>query len=141
MDATVALDGFYSNNERVIDDRTEMAQDRFPNITTSVSGIGQEDWTMFKKAAKIRGMTYREAMEHAVSDLIADIRSNRDIVWQPTRSAPSKPIKIHDDTRQDVCRLVDRVGYRQNVIFLTAMRRWCDGKTWSRKDISSDQSE
>jgi hypothetical protein len=38
-----------------------------------------------------------------------------------------------------VRKLVDKVGYRQNVIILTAMLRWINNtKTWNRGDIAED---
>ena len=126
MDGTVALTDISGNNEELITLRIPMPQKRWPHITTSVSGISPEDWEMFKDAAIDRNMSYREAMEHAIADLIADIRSGKEIDWQPSRSAPSKPIKIHAETVDQVRDLCDRIGYRQNVIFGTAMMRWIE---------------
>jgi hypothetical protein len=116
-----------------------MPQDRWPIITTSVSGISADDWSLFKQTAKQRNFKYQQAMERAVAELVADIRSNRDIVWEPSRPARSRPIKIHSDTIDEVRKLVDKVGYRQNVIILTAMLRWINNtKSWNKSDISGD---
>lgn len=116
-----------------------MSQDRWPHITTSVSGISAEDWDLFKKTARKRGLSYREAMERAVAELIADIRSGREIYWYPCRKAASRPIKIHNDTLEDIRSLVenDKIGYRQNVIFLTAMIRWAENPKVSSKPGAS----
>jgi hypothetical protein len=130
MDATVAPSRDNSNNERVITRRAGMAQDRWPHITTSVSGISAKDWELFKRTANRRGLTYQRAMERAVAQLIADLRNKQEIVWEPSRPAKSRPIKLHHITRDQVRELAEQINYRQNVIFLTAMMRWCenDGK-------------
>jgi hypothetical protein len=143
MEGVVAPTVICGNNERVKTYGTEMPQDRWPIITTSVSGISADDWTLFKKTAKQRNFKYQQAMEHALAELVADIRSNRDITWEPSRPAKSRPIKIHADTIDEVRKLVDQIGYRQNVIILTAMLRWINNpqstrNTWHRKDISGN---
>lgn len=124
MDGSVVLSDISGNNEELITVGIPMPQKRWPHITTSVSGISPDDWKLFKDTARRHGMPYREAMEHAIADLIADIRSGKEIDWQPSRSAPSKPIKIHAETVDQVRDLVEKIGYRQNVIFGTAMMRW-----------------
>jgi hypothetical protein len=124
MNVNVALLDITGNKGEIITVRTPMPQERWPHITTSISGISAEDWTSFKSTANKRDMTYREAIEHAVADLVADIRSGRSITWRPTRSARSRAIKIHAETVDQVRILADQVGYRQNVIFGTAMHRW-----------------
>lgn len=126
MDGSVALSDISSNNGERITIRTGMPQKRWPHITTSVSGISPEDWKLFKDKADMRNMSYREALECAIFDLIADIKRGRGIDWQPPRSAPSKPIKIHAESVEQVRDLVEKIGYRQNVIIGTAMMRWVD---------------
>ena len=90
MEGVVALTVICGNNERVKTHGTAMPQDRWPIITTSVSGISAEDWTLFKKTAKLRNFKYQQAMERALAELIADIRSKRDITWEPSRPAKSR---------------------------------------------------
>lgn len=143
MDGVVAPTVVCGNNDGGKTYGTAMPQDRWPIITTSVSGISAEDWNLFKKVAKQRHLKYQQAMERALAELVADIRSNRDITWEPSRPAKSRPIKIHEDTINEVRKLVDQVGYRQNVIILTAMLRWINNpqvakNTWNRNDISGD---
>ena len=140
MDGVVAPTVICGNNEWVETYGAAMPQDRWPIITTSVSGISADDWNLFKKAAKQRNFKYQQAMERALAELIADIRSKREITWEPSRPAKSKPIKIHADTIEEVRKLVDQVGYRQNVIILTAMLRWVDNpkSSWSKSDIGRD---
>jgi hypothetical protein len=141
MEGVVAPTLVYGNNEGVKTYGTEMPQDRWPIITTSVSGISADDWNLFKRTAKLRHFKYQQAMEHAIAELIADLRSKRDIIWEPSRPAKSRPIKIHSDTIDEVRKLVDQVGYRQNVIILTAMVRWINNpRSWSRSDIEGKVS-
>jgi hypothetical protein len=124
MEGVVAPTVICGNNERVKTYGTEMPQDRWPIITTSVSGISADDWTLFKQTAKKRNLKYQQAMEHALAQLISDIRLKHHITWEPSRPAKSKPIKIHSDTINAVRELAEKFDYRQNVIILTAMRRW-----------------
>lgn len=101
-----------------------MTQDRWPDITTSVSGISRNDWDIFKLAARRRELTYRAAMEHAIGALVADIRAGRKIEWMPARPAAGQSIKLHADTLDQVRELAAKVGYRHNVVIGTAMHRW-----------------
>src|SRR4051794_20877685 len=94
------------------------------SITTSVSGVSAEDWDAFKDAADQRDVTYRDAMESAIADLAAAVRSGSDIDWRPIKIAPSRPIRIHSDTRAIINTLIEQTGYHQNVIVATAMQRW-----------------
>ncbi len=136
MDGDVALVSICGNNERVITRRTKMAQDRWPHKTTSVSGISAEIWDIFKITATRKGLNYREAMERAIAELKADIRSGKQIAWEPSRSAPSRPIKIHEATQREVRELSNQIGYRQNVVFITAMLRWVrNQKPLGRTDV------
>ena len=139
MDAGVAPTLDYSNNERVITRGIDMTQDRWPIVTTSVSGVSKDDWDLFKKTAKRRKLNYRQAMERSIAELIADVRSSRDISWEPSRPAKSRPIKIHVDTIEEVRKLADQVGYRQNVIILTAMLRWVSNPKSTRSTPDRDE--
>src|SRR5688500_17408575 len=134
MEGVVAPTVICGNNERVKTYGAAMPQDRWPIITTSVSGISADDWSLFKRTAKQRNFKYQQAMERALAELIADIRSNREITWEPSRPARSRPIKIHADTIEEVRKLVNdpKVGYRQNVIILTAMLRWINNPQSTR---------
>jgi hypothetical protein len=94
------------------------------SITTSVSGISAEDWDLFRTAADQRNVTYRAALESAIAVLESAVRSGSDIDWRPIKIAPSRPIRIHPDTRAIINALIEQTGYHQNVIVATAMQRW-----------------
>jgi hypothetical protein len=99
-------------------------QPRWPDLSTSVSGITPEDWDRFKNRARLDGVKYRDALEMAIVDLAAAIRRGDKIDWQPSRSAPSRAVRMHADTRDLINDLVKESGYKQNVIVGTAMDYW-----------------
>jgi hypothetical protein len=101
-----------------------MSTNRWPVITTSVSGIDREIWTQFKRQAGCRGMTHREAAEDAINRLSASHAAREPIEWQPVRGALSHSIRTHEAVWRKVLDMVDASGYRQNVVVLTALKRW-----------------
>lgn len=101
-----------------------MAQARWPSISTSVSGISPEDWDLFKAKARRDKVQYGTALEQAIADLATAARRGDDVDWQPVKIAPSKGIRIHADTWNEVNKLVEEFGYKQNVVFATALHMW-----------------
>jgi hypothetical protein len=101
-----------------------MPQDRWPIVTTSVSGIPEEVWHAFRRAAETKGLSYQDAIDQAVRSLEAEVRSGRAIAWKPPRTAPSQPIKMHSDVRDLIWSLADRYDFKQNVVVMTAITDW-----------------
>src|SRR3954454_1143856 len=75
-------------------------QSRWPLVTTSVSGIGPEIWESFRKRADATGVTYREAIEAAIHDLITDVQEDRQIIWYPPQPGGPFPFQIHEKVRE-----------------------------------------
>ena len=124
MDVTIAQNAAGGDNEGIVLNRDTMPQLRWPNITTSVSGIAAEDWDAFKARAKREKLPYKEALEQAIRDLADAARRGEDVDWQPVKVAPSRPVKMHDDIRNLINELVEEFSYKQNVVVATAMNRW-----------------
>lgn len=103
-----------------------MAKNRWPIITTSVSGIDREMWGEFKRTAERRGLTHREAAESAINQLSADVAAKTPVDWIPVRGALSHSIRAHEAVWRKVLDLARTSGYRQNIIILTALKRWMD---------------
>jgi hypothetical protein len=99
-------------------------EDPLPYVTTSISGITPEDWDAFKERARQEGITYRAALYAAFADLTEAIEREEKIDWKAIKVAPSRPIKVDCDLRDEVRVLGKKLGYRQNVILATAMHRW-----------------
>lgn len=99
---------------------------RWPDISTSVSGISDEDWGRFRERARRDNMKYRDALEMAVSDFAEAVRSGVPIDWKPSKSAPSRAVRMHTDTRDLINALVKETSYKQNVVIGTAMDRWAN---------------
>lgn len=125
-DAAVAPLGICGNNGAVEAKRTPivMVHDRWPIISTSVSGVAAEDWDAFKARAKRDKIKQRDALETAVSDLAAAARRGDHVEWQPAKVAPSRSVKMHNDVQTEINNLVGEFGYKQNVVVATAMHRW-----------------
>jgi hypothetical protein len=115
---------FCGDKEGIISSGTHMPQERWPYITTSVSGIAADDWTFFKARARKERLTYRKALDQAVADLVLAEREGQSITWYPAKKAPSRPVKIHDDRHKEVEHLAKKYNYGHNVIIGTAMHRW-----------------
>ena len=124
MDVTIAQNAAGGDNEGIVLNRDTMPQLRWPNITTSVSGIAAEDWDAFKARAKREKLPYKDALEQAIRDLADAARRGEDVDWQPVKVAPSRPVKMHDDIRNLINELVEEFSYKQNVVVATAMHRW-----------------
>lgn len=123
--AAVAPFGIYGNNGAVEAKRTPIVvHDRWPIISTSVSGIAAEDWDDFKSRAKRDKIALRTALEEAVIDLAAAARRGDKIEWQAVKVAPSRSVKMHNDIQTLINELVDEFSYKQNVLVATAMYRW-----------------
>lgn len=102
-----------------------MAQQRYPQNTTSISGIVEKDWDDFHARAERECITRKEALERAVSDLVLAVHRNDAITWRPAmRPSKPRPVKIHDDSLTQVHELSQKFGYRNNVIISTAIHRW-----------------
>ena len=126
MDVTVAQNAAGGDNEGIVLNRDTMPQLRWPNITTSVSGIAAEDWDAFKARAAADKIKYKDALEQAIHDLAVAARRGEDVDWQPVKVAPSRPVRMHEDTRNLINELVEEFSYKQNVVVATAMRRWAN---------------
>ncbi len=126
--AMVASLGICGNNGAVEVKRNPvvMVHDRWPIVSTSVSGIAAEDWDAFKDRAKRDKIKQREALEDAVTDLAAAARRGDYIDWQPPKVAPSRSVKMHNDVQAEINNLVGEFGYKQNVVVATAMHRWAN---------------
>jgi hypothetical protein len=125
MDVAVAPRPFGGDNEGIVLNRDTMPpQVRWPHISTSVSGIAAEDWDAFKARAKVDGIKYRDALEQAIADLAVAARRGDEIDWQPVKVAPSRAVRMHDDTRNEINALVEEFQYKQNVVVATAMHRY-----------------
>jgi hypothetical protein len=110
---------------------TSMTQRRWPIITTSISGIPPEMWEAFKTCAAGRDKTFREALEDAISRLEVAVTLGSPVIWphikKKDKDAPaSHPVQMHDDVRQVMRGLVERTGYKQNIVVLAAMQRWME---------------
>jgi hypothetical protein len=99
-----------------------------PYITTSVSGITAEDWDAFKARADREQISYRESLSRAVNDLVTAVRRGDTIDWKAVKVAPSRPVRIGEDLREEVRSLAAEFGYRQNVILAMAMHAWANKK-------------
>jgi hypothetical protein len=125
LDEEVAQQSFCGNKRVVKVSRGPMPPQKGPPyVTTSVSGITSEDWDAFKARADQENIKYIEAIARAVNDLATSVRRGDAIDWKAIKVAPSRPVRIGVDLREEVRALADRFGYRQNVILATAMHRW-----------------
>ena len=102
----------------------DIMQKRWPDISSSVSGIVAEDWEAFKSTASARKVKMKTALEQSISDLATAMRAGEAIDWQPSKVAPTRAIRIHVDTRTLINELSAQTGYHQNVIVASAMKRW-----------------
>jgi hypothetical protein len=103
---------------------TMSPQARWPVIGTSVSGIAAETWEAFHMKAEKDGLTYRKAMEAAITDLAAAVRSGEKIEWPHATGGPKKPLQIHYQAHGEVKVIMALTKMRQNVVFLAAIERW-----------------
>lgn len=99
-------------------------QKRWPDVSSSVSGIAPEDWDAFKTAASARKVKMKAALEQSISDLATAVCAGETIDWQPAKMAPTRSIRIHVDIRTMINDLSTQTDYHQNVIIATAMKRW-----------------
>ncbi|GEO42165.1 hypothetical protein SAE02_63130 [Skermanella aerolata] len=129
MDAFVARQGIYGNNKAAYLNRGLMPPKKGPPyVTTSVSGITAEDWDAFKARADREQISYRESLSRAVNDLATAVRRGDAVDWKAIKVAPSRPVRIGEDLREEVRSLAAEFGYRQNVILATAMHAWANKK-------------
>jgi hypothetical protein len=91
-----------------------------------VSGITLEDWNAFIAKADQEQISCREALSRAVNDLAVAVRRGETIDWKAIKVAPSRPVKIGTNLRDEVRLLATEFGYRQNVILATAMHMWAN---------------
>jgi hypothetical protein len=124
MDVKVASNANCGNNDGVSSSRILMPQERYPHLTTSISGIGDDEWTAFDARAKQKGITKREALEEAIRNLVADMKDGIKINWIPSKIAKSRPVKIHADVLDTARKIGGELDLRINVVMLTAMDRW-----------------
>ena len=103
-----------------------MPQNRWPIITTSVSGIRPEIWDRFKTAAEERGLTHREAAEEAIRDLAAAFAADGVDRWEPTSRSKAHSVRAHTDRWDEIHAIVGKTGFHQSVVIQTAMKRWLD---------------
>lgn len=101
-----------------------MPQERHPYLTTSVSGIGDDEWESFGAKAQQQGISKREAFENAVNRLSEEIKIGRKIDWIPPKMTKRRPIKIHADALDKARAISESSNLRLNVIFITAMYLW-----------------
>ena len=101
-----------------------MPQSRWPIITTSISGIGTEIWKQFKATADARGVSDREAAEEAICELAGSVERGEAVVWEPVKAGPPHSVRAHEAVWAEVQAMVGKTGYRQNVVILTAFKRW-----------------
>ena len=124
MDAKVALNANFGNNDGVSLSRTLMPQERYPHLTTSISGIGDDEWAAFHARATQEGITKRAALEDAIRNLVADMKDGEKIDWIPPKIAKPRPVKIHVDALDNARNIGVKLHLRINVIVLTALHRW-----------------
>jgi hypothetical protein len=103
-----------------------MPQNRWPIITTSVSGIRPEIWDQFKTAADARGLTHREAAEEAIRDLAVAFGNDGVDKWEPTSRSKAHSVRAHTDRWDEIHAIVEKTGFHQSVVIQTAMKRWLD---------------
>lgn len=123
----VDADVYCGNNDGVITTgnlRPMSPQERYPHITTSISGIAVDEWKALSEKARREGITNKEALERAIRSVVADMKDGKDIAWRPSKVAPRKPIKIHDDILEEVKIIGNQLDLRINVIVSTAIYRW-----------------
>ncbi|GEO42618.1 hypothetical protein SAE02_67660 [Skermanella aerolata] len=106
-----------------------MPRKRDPSVfTTSVSGIPEEIWTLFKeqvaryKKTVDSKYTFRKALEGAVEDLWSKFcNPEKDFLWAFPSYGKPVPIQMSDKTRsilQDFCA---KTGYKQNVVIMSSI--------------------
>lgn len=127
MDGFVARQDICGNNKAAMLNRGFMPPKKGPPyVTTSVSGITAEDWDAFKARADREQIPYREAIARAVDDLAKAVRRGDPVEWKAIKVAPSRPVRMGEDLREEVRSLAAEFGYRQNVILATAMHAWAN---------------
>lgn len=118
-------DGLVQKDWKIRPVRT-MPQNRWPVITTSISGIGKDVWNRFKNTADTRGITDREAAEEAIRDLSAAVEKGDKIEWQPAKTGSPHSVRAHEEVWSEIQALTEKTGFRQNVLILTAITRWME---------------
>jgi hypothetical protein len=124
MDAVIAQNVVGGDKEALVLKRTTMPQLRWPYISTSVAGIAPEDWTTFKARVERDKIKQQDAIEQAIKDLAEAVRRGDTIEWQPSKTARSRAVRMHDDTHKLINQLVDELDYKQNIVVGTALHRW-----------------
>jgi hypothetical protein len=124
MDAAIAQNTVDSDNGRVALKRTTMPQLRWPYISSSVSGIAPDNWNAFKARVDRDKIKQQDAIAQAIKDLAEAVRRGDAIEWQPSKTARSRAIRMHDDTRKLIAQLVDELDYKQNIVVGTALHMW-----------------
>jgi hypothetical protein len=99
-------------------------QSRWPTVATSVSGIAPALWKAFHARASARNLTNREALEEAIRELSVAHASGRDIEWPHTTGGKAQTVEMHDSIYQELKALCKKTKLRQNVVLLTAIKRW-----------------
>lgn len=126
MNVVVAENAVGGDKEALVLNGNVMPQVRYPNISTSVSGIANEDWEAFTSRARQDNVKYQDAITLAIKDLAVAARRGDRIEWKAAKNAPSRPLRMHDDTRILINELVKEFSYKQNIIVGTAMHMWAN---------------
>ena len=126
MNVVVAENVVGGDKEALVLNGNVMPQVRYPNISTSVSGIANEDWEAFTGRARQDNIKYQDAITLAIKDLAVAARRGDRIEWKAAKNAPSRAVRMHDDTRILINELVEEFSYKQNIIVGTAMHMWAN---------------
>jgi uncharacterized protein (DUF4415 family) len=103
-----------------------MIHSRWPDISTSISGVPESLTDAAKRLAEERGATLKELYTAAIKALLADLEKGEEVVWPATRPGVGQPyaIRIDNDVLERMRTACDAHHTRRTNFFLAAVSRY-----------------
>src|SRR5690349_7493452 len=103
-----------------------MIHARWPDISTSISGVPEALSDAAKTLADQRDMTLKELYTEAIETLLADLEKGDEVVWPATRPGVGQPyaIRVNADILEQMRAACDRHQTRRTNFFLAAVSRY-----------------
>src|SRR5690242_5415861 len=103
-----------------------MIHARWPDISTSISGVPEALSDAAKTLADQRRVTLKELYTQAIEALLADLERGEEVVWPATRPGVGQPyaIRVNADILKRMRAACDAYQTRRTNFFLAAVSRY-----------------
>src|SRR3954463_4926125 len=103
-----------------------MIHARWPDISTSISGVPESLTDAAKSLADQRGQTLKALYTEAIEGLLTDLEKGDEVVWPATRPNVGQPyaIRIDNDVLERMRAACDAHHTRRTNFFLAAVSRY-----------------